>query len=141
MHLIVYISDCLVPDAEIPICLAEITHHAKPFNQENGITGMLFYHKMKFIQILEGPRAAVLALVEKIVKDPRHKNIEVLVDETTDIRGFEEWNMEAFNLSAMAGIETSQRAKIQQSCLRHFLIGSLSATAFYQAIMAADERS
>jgi hypothetical protein len=40
-------------------------------NAARGITGALAYHDRVFIQVLEGPEAAVEALLATIARDPR----------------------------------------------------------------------
>ncbi len=42
-------------------------------NIENDITGLLLYADGDFLQVIEGPKVAMLDLFESIKKDSRHK--------------------------------------------------------------------
>ena len=65
------------PDAR-PGSVAEIIRNARIANTANDITGSLIFDGMRYSQQIEGPRKAVLALMERIRVDPRHVNVEIL---------------------------------------------------------------
>lgn len=62
-------------------------------NVRNGVTGMLVYGNETFLQALEGDDKAVDDLVEKISKDPRHNNIQLLHRRPIEGRQFSDWTM------------------------------------------------
>ena len=62
-------------------------------NVSNGVTGMLVYGNETFLQALEGDDKAVDDLVEKISKDPRHKNIQLLHRRPIEGRQYSDWTM------------------------------------------------
>ncbi len=62
-------------------------------NHASGVTGMLLYHDGNFIQALEGERAAVEAILDRIERDPRHGQLLVLIQEEVEERAFGEWSM------------------------------------------------
>nr|WP_201471063.1 BLUF domain-containing protein [Microbacterium hydrocarbonoxydans] len=62
-------------------------------NSDRDITGMLLYRGGEFVQILEGPRTRVEQLMEKIGRDPRHRDLRVLIEEPLHERRFEDWTM------------------------------------------------
>jgi len=62
-------------------------------NSKMGVTGCLFFHKNKFMGILEGREEEVEKLFAKIKKDNNHKNISVLAKEQIMDRQFKHWNM------------------------------------------------
>lgn len=62
-------------------------------NRALGVGGLLLCNDMEFMQCLEGPRKAVTATYNKIIKDPRHSDICLLVSEYTSERLFENWSM------------------------------------------------
>lgn len=66
---------------------------ARDFNAEHGITGCLLYHKGEFIQLLEGAYQEVKTLFERIEKDDRHIQVELLEEEEVSDRLFDEWSM------------------------------------------------
>ena len=73
--------------------LAEILKAACRNNQAADLTGMLLYRQGHFLQVLEGPQAAVSGLLNKLNKDDRHTNVRVLMDELIKSRAFGAWSM------------------------------------------------
>ena len=99
MHAIIYVSEYTHNDDSIDNDLIDITNIAKEKNPDMDITGLLFYHKKKFLQIIEGPKDSLEILMTSIEKDSRHRNIERIIDENIFRRSYEDWNMDSFNLS------------------------------------------
>jgi hypothetical protein len=62
-------------------------------NERHGITGMLLYRDGNFLQVLEGPAAAVESTLQRIRVDPRHRGILVLKKVKIEDRSFSEWTM------------------------------------------------
>lgn len=52
--------------------------HSRPRNQEAGITGGLALLEGCILQYLEGPQAVVDALFKRILRDPRHTEVQLL---------------------------------------------------------------
>lgn len=73
--------------------LVDLLTESRANNSRDGITGMLVYRDLDFIQILEGPDAAVRALLERISRDPRHTDVRVLLEEQTTERKYAAWSM------------------------------------------------
>lgn len=73
--------------------LVDLLTESRANNSRDGITGMLVYSEPDFIQILEGPDAAVRALLERIGRDPRHTDVRVLLDEQVTERKYATWSM------------------------------------------------
>ena len=79
--------------------LAEILEKARLNNALKGISGMLVYHGGSFLQILEGPDAAVEALFDKISKDPRHTKMKLIFRGEIEEKEFDDWSMGFVNTS------------------------------------------
>ena len=62
-------------------------------NAKVDVTGCLLLNEGMFLQFLEGPQAAVQKTFEKIKKDPRHRDVEVLHAMTIETRVFHQWAM------------------------------------------------
>lgn len=77
--------------------LSEITDAAVITNKSKDITGILFFDYGYFGQILEGHRADVEATFERIQKDKRHQNIQLLGVSNIKQRRFPNWSMKLFN--------------------------------------------
>ena len=73
--------------------LGDLLEASRAHNSEHDITGMLLYRSGEFVQILEGPRSGVDALMEKIGRDPRHTDVRVLIEEPLHERRFADWTM------------------------------------------------
>ncbi len=78
------------------LALMRLTDQAAQVNQRLGLSGVLFYENQHFGQILEGPRAEVMRLWEKIQKDPRHHHVRILKLEDISARIFPSWSMRFF---------------------------------------------
>lgn len=59
--------------------MARLLQRARDFNARHGIGGMLLLHDGLFMQLLEGPIAAVDALYARIAADIRHCEVRLLV--------------------------------------------------------------
>jgi len=76
-------------EAEVEALLAS----SRTSNTRRGITGILLYRHGTFTQVLEGEESAVRALIEKIQRDPRHKNFSVRLEQAIESRSFPNWSM------------------------------------------------
>ena len=73
--------------------LAGILVQARHNNRRDGITGALVCRQDLYLQLVEGPEAAIDALYAKIVADDRHCDVTPLLTETVSTRMFPEWEM------------------------------------------------
>lgn len=73
--------------------LAALLESARAHNAECGITGLLLYGDGNFMQLLEGPEAAVTELYERIRCDSRHHMVITIQRETGLPREFADWSM------------------------------------------------
>lgn len=98
-------------DASLAIelyCLSYVSTQSEPFggealrallkaarsnNQRFGITGLLLHRRDSFFQILEGDRDIVRWLFDRIMNDPRHERVEVVVEGPIEQREFSDWQM------------------------------------------------
>lgn len=62
-------------------------------NPLNGVTGMLLYGNLTFLQALEGEEQVIDGLFEKILKDPRHTNVQFLHRRSIECRQYSDWSM------------------------------------------------
>jgi hypothetical protein len=103
MYMTVYVSSAVELFSE-----QELTTLLEKSRKNNGtldITGMLLYKDGNFMQLLEGPKEAVLALVAKIKLDTRHRGIIVLLHEDHAEREFNQWAMGFKKLDSDASLE------------------------------------
>lgn len=81
----------------------QLLGHARQVNAAAQITGVLVYRNGYFIQLLEGPEAAVRATYARIVQDPRHQQVETVAEATARLRRFTAWHM-AFGRSTAPAV-------------------------------------
>ncbi len=72
---------------------SSILASAQGFNSQNGITGVLCQGQGFFIQALEGERGVVNRLYRKILQDPRHHDVDLLLLDDIEQRRFGRWSM------------------------------------------------
>lgn len=88
---LVYVSTCIhglhLQDVQ------SIVATAQSRNQVAGISGMLCWSGEFFLQCLEGERDRVTHCFGKIMADPRHHSVELIVSSPTAVRWFSTWGM------------------------------------------------
>ena len=89
---LVYRSQLCVSEDERKEEVSKILAVARTKNEQQGITGALVVWEDSVVQTLEGDESSIRSLYEKIQRDPRHENVEV-VDESTGNRAFGRWSM------------------------------------------------
>jgi Sensors of blue-light using FAD len=62
-------------------------------NPINGITGVLCTNGVVFLQMLEGGRKEVNETYNRIARDPRHTDVQILAFEEISERKFATWSM------------------------------------------------
>ena len=91
--------------------LLDLLHDARAFNKIDNITGVLMHRKGNFLQIIEGESENVANLLTRLLSDPRHNKIKIIVDSSVDRRLFSNWTMGCADfdkpeLSLIPGIRT-----------------------------------
>lgn len=78
--------------------IRDITAKATKHNAEQGITGLLVLSGNCFLQVLEGPYREVNALFSRIMRDPRHEQVELITFEALETHYFDKWHMRLVDL-------------------------------------------
>lgn len=86
----IYVSRASSP---MPLELKEILAVSRKNNPLLGIGGAMCFLDGVYLQFLEGEAAAVDVLYQKIEKDPRHKDVKMLVHEPIAQREYPKWSM------------------------------------------------
>ena len=84
-------SNALGDDAEA--ALHRIVATSIGNNRLVNVTGLLVAHDGWFLQALEGPEAGVQTLMDRILRDPRHRGVRVIARELCEVRLFQDWDM------------------------------------------------
>ena len=86
-----YISSAIAPMSNQD--LLGLLQECRENNAQSGVTGMLIYCNATFLQVLEGEEKVVDDLIDKIRKDARHANLQVLHRRTIERRQYSDWSM------------------------------------------------
>lgn len=73
--------------------LRDIVKKAVSANKAIDVTGLLLYVDGFILQLLEGEKEIVLNLYQKIKKDPRHYDVETILEIERGKRMFPDWSM------------------------------------------------
>jgi hypothetical protein len=86
LHRLVYLSTAVgVLRADE---LDRIYLRAKAANKSFGLTGLLLFYEGSFLQLLEGPAAAITSLMQKVRRDRRHTGLITLESGPIEMRSF-----------------------------------------------------
>ncbi len=141
MHLIVYTSELTAPSENINILLKCIVEHAAVKNAQSDITGLLFYHNSRFLQFIEGHQAALDTLMQTMSKDPRHKNIVRIIDETVPERSFSDWAMDSFNLNNNDVISLEELNAVRDVYRKYANVIPGALANFYKHMLASQKNT
>ncbi|GGK96957.1 hypothetical protein JOE58_003256 [Curtobacterium luteum] len=73
--------------------LASLLDQSRRSNEREDVTGVLLFRNGYFLQLLEGPDAAVRAKLDRIKHDDRHAKVRVILEDHVEERQFPEWTM------------------------------------------------
>ncbi|MDO7833710.1 BLUF domain-containing protein [Sphingobium sp. HBC34] len=91
LYQIMYIST--VVGTVTPQQCAAIAQLSAINNQRDDVTGLLLFNSRRFLQVLEGPKAAVDRIFARIHADPRHRAVVKLREGPIATREFGQWAM------------------------------------------------
>ena len=134
LHLIVYTSQ-ISEGIDIDQLLSEVMPIALVSNAKNDITGALFFHQDRFLQVLEGPENKINQLMNNIQKDTRHTNVEIILNEGLNRRSYEDWSMNSFNLSDNKLIASAELKKATEIYKENLVLRSDALTKFYESYL------
>ena len=72
---------------------AGILSTSEAHNAAHGVSGVLCQGQGLYLQVLEGERAEVNRLYARILRDPRHKDVQMLSLEEITERRYPQWSM------------------------------------------------
>lgn len=78
-----------LPEAEVK----DLLEHSRRNNTDWGVSGLLCYDGVNFLQIIEGETDTIMDLFHTIQNDPRHDDIKILHEGDIENRAFSDWKM------------------------------------------------
>lgn len=122
--------DRTVPQDMIDAILAA----SRANNPSQGITGVLCHGGDVFMQLLEGGRANVNTLYNRIASDPRHREVTILHYEEIESRRFAGWTMGQVNLGKL---NTSLLLRYsEKATLDPYAVSGRASLALLEELMA-----
>ena len=88
---LIYVST-MAPTSPISV-VASIAAMSRKLNALKGITGMLIFDGLRFCQQFEGNQEDVLALFERISRDPRHDAVTLIYHGPLQARRFKSFSL------------------------------------------------
>lgn len=140
MHLIIYTSEYTGDLGKVDSVLQSVVTSAQKNNRKRDITGVLFYHNGRFVQALEGQNKNLRELLSLLKGDTRHKNLEILVDQSITTRFFPQWSMDSFNLSENYTLTSEELKTLSSIYRRNFEGKSSSIIKFFKAMVKKNEK-
>ena len=132
MHLTVYTSVYSGVDENFSADVKDIVQTAKYLNPKSDICGVLIIHGHQFLQILEGDEGKINALMDKITKDPRHSNVDILINQSVEIRSFTDWNMDILDLNNSEELDSETLKRITHIYKENFSLNGKVLAKFYE---------
>ncbi len=94
LHRITYVSRSLMPTTPAgEKTIADLVAASAVNNRAKAITGALLMYNGWFVQSLEGSRADIKPLFDKIAADPRHTDVVLKSVQLAEKRVFARWGM------------------------------------------------
>ena len=91
MRQIVYLSTAAGrQDADTIASILAMSHER---NLRDKVSGLLIAGGHRYLQVIEGPKNVVTATMKRILRDPRHLGVTLLVKRRIETRSFGGWSM------------------------------------------------
>lgn len=81
LHRVIYASEAVGATGLSTLSVAQILGASQHNNRRDDLTGCLMIHQGHILQALEGKRADLDRLMRRLLADPRHTGLKILVDE------------------------------------------------------------
>jgi hypothetical protein len=101
---LIYCSRPRLPEEGRSQALESIMDTAGRRNSHHEITGCLGHSRDWFVQVIEGPEAAVAETYDRIARDKRHSDVRKLLTREIRNRSFPEWSMMSVTLDEATAV-------------------------------------
>ena len=105
MRRMIYVSKATIGDDVAQLDAIVVESVAR--NTSVGVTGMLWFDGTRFAQVLEGDHDPIGSTMDRIARDRRHRNVEIILDRPIAHRMFATWAMMRADDSESATLSTS----------------------------------
>ena len=135
MHVISYVSNSTIDQRNLHSEIAKIVSTAQLANKQSGITGVLFYENDHFFQVIEGEEDDLRKVYHSIEQDPRHKDLNKLVDQQTNERAFPDWSLDTFYIDSPELINPKTIRMLQELYEYNFGVGTTGLIGFVKKMI------
>lgn len=90
LHRVIYASEAVGATGVSTLSIAQILGHAEGSNRRDHITSCVMFHQGHILQVIEGGRVDIDRLMRRLLGDPRHRGLRVLVDMPINTRTLQE---------------------------------------------------
>ncbi|HWQ85441.1 BLUF domain-containing protein [Brevundimonas sp.] len=90
LHRVIYASEAVGATGVSTLSVAQILGHAERNNRRDHITSCVMFHQGHILQVIEGGRNDIDRLMRRLLTDPRHSGLRILVDTPITARTLEE---------------------------------------------------
>ena len=90
LHRVIYASEAVGATGASTLSIAQILGVSDRNNRRDRVCGCLMFHQGHILQALEGERADLDRLMRRLLADPRHANVRILVDMPIASRAMDE---------------------------------------------------
>lgn len=80
LYRVIYASEAVGATGVSTLSIAQILGHAGRTNRRDHITSCVMFHQGHILQAIEGARADVDRLMRRLLADPRHSGLRILID-------------------------------------------------------------
>ncbi len=125
--------------ADAPIqSIVDMVNEANHRNERAGVTGVLLFNGIHFLQLLEGDESAVRQIFKKICMDTFHFNIVELLSDYAPYRRFGRSGMELIDIRLFSKDECLQRV-LQRGTTQHKLLYNDRTLRFFRTFIDSAE--
>lgn len=118
--------------------IIDMVNQANYRNECAGVTGVLLFNGIHFLQLLEGEEAAVMQIYKKICRDKLHFNIVKLLYDYAPYRRFGRLGMELIDIRLFSKDECLDRV-LQRGTTQHKLLYNDRALRFFRTFIDSAE--
>lgn len=80
LHRVIYASEAVGATGVSTLSVAQILGHAEGSNRRHHITSCVMFHQGHILHAMEGARVDIDRLMRRLLADPRHSGLRVLID-------------------------------------------------------------
>lgn len=141
---VVYVSQATNDMSDFQLQM--LASRASDRNSTVGITGLLVHGGGWFIQAIEGPQASIDLVLNRIFRDNRHHDVEVLLDSDVRERMFRSWTMGVRNLDRVSEdirnplLEIMHQARRGAGTQGHARTATMTLLREFQTLIGATDR-